>query len=162
MLIVIDMQPVFPASEFVMDSVVREVKRAVKRNEWVMLVEYEGHGKTAYRITKHLKGHHKTVKVVKQDDDGSPEIFKRIVRQYNRLSWKSIGRVSSFKVCGVNTWACVARTVRGLNRIDGKFKILSYACANYCDKCNESNCYKHQGHRYGLKEMAKLKNVEVV
>lgn len=161
MLIVIDMQPSFPAMEFAIDSVVKEVKKAVRRNEWVMLVEYEEEGRTAYRITKHLKGHHKTVKVVKQFDDGSPEIFKRIARQYDRLNWKSIGRVKSFKVCGVNTGVCVFETVQGLNKIDARIKVLSHACASYCCSCEKSNCSKHRQHHYSLSQMSTWKNVEV-
>ena len=159
MLIVIDMQPGFGATESVLDAVVHEVKKARRRNEWVLVVEYEARGRTPYRITRELKGYKKYDKVIKERNDGGTAIFNRLTRRRWSFSYPVVPRASHFKVCGINTDACVFETVRSLSYLKGKVTVLSHACAHYCVGCRALKrrrkahglCEHH--HKKGLREM---------
>jgi nicotinamidase-related amidase len=166
MLIVVDMQKAFPASYAVGYKVIREVKRARSKNEWIMLLEYEHNGRTLTKISKEVKGYPKVIRKTKLEDDGSPAVLHALMRsrRNNNLKGPHVNRIPSvFRVCGVNTYACIIKTVEGLNRFDGKVKVISDACANYCKICKygkEHLCHNH--HKQGLREMKRLKNVKII
>lgn len=162
MLIVIDMQRKFPAAEHVLGEVIKHIQRARRRSEWILVLEYEGIGHTMRRITDELKGYDKVIRKLKWRDDGSPFVLDALM-----LGWRSDWGLShltrriprTFKVCGVNTGACVYATVLGLNQMDAKITVLSKACAHYC---NIEKRLKPSVHRESLRHMKRLKHVKVV
>jgi nicotinamidase-related amidase len=161
MLVIIDCQAKYPAANQVVNAVANEVKRARKRNEWVMLVEYKGDGRTLTRITLHLRGYRKVVKVTKEHDDGSPVIFDRIFGHRwsveNNLDVAHISNIRHLRVCGVNSSACVMKTVHGLRRFV-KTTVLSKACANGYARWGLT---PEQMHEAAMERMSKWPNVYV-
>jgi len=162
MLIVIDCQCKYPAVNLIAGAVVKEVLRARSRNEWVMLVTFGG--RTVKRITRHLRGYQKVVKVSKGYDDGSPAIFERLFayhwRTNNNLNVKHVGRVRHLRVVGVNTSACVMKTVDGLRRFV-RVTVVKNACANSADMRGMS-LPPEVHHRGALRRMSKWANVRVI
>lgn len=160
MLIVIDCQKKYPAVEQVIDAVVKEILAAKRRSEWVMLVT--SGGRTVARIAQHLRGYHRTVKVDKYNDDGSPAIFERLFgyhwRNSKRLGDKHVGHVTHFRVVGVNTSSCVMKTVDGLRRF-ARVTIISEACAN---AVHLPGITPKTHHNAALRRMSKWQNVRVV
>jgi nicotinamidase-related amidase len=161
MLVIIDCQTKFPASKQVVDPIVKEIKRAKKQQEWIMVVEYRGEGRTLKAITSKIKRYYKVVKVVKEQDDGSSVIFDRIFGYRwsveNNLNTKHVGRIRHLRVCGVNTSACVRVTVYGLRRFI-KTTVIAKACANGYS-C--TGVTPEQMHQVSLEIMKKWKNVTV-
>jgi hypothetical protein len=158
MLVVIDCQKKFPASELIVEEVIKEILRAKKRNEWIMLVTVGG--RTLYRITRELKGYWKVVKVDKDYDDGSSKIFDRI----HGYHWKTlkvhhIEKVRHLRVCGINTSACIMKTVSGLAKFI-KVTILSKACAN--GELEDATYSPIVHHRAALRRMKRWHNVCIV
>lgn len=159
MLVVIDCQKRYPAVELVIDAVIKEIQKAKGRSEWVMLLTYGG--RTVSRIAKHLRGYHKTVKVQKDHDDGSPAIFERLYgyhwRNSKRLGDKHIGDIRRFRVVGVNTSACVMKTVDGLRRI-ALVTVVRGACAN---AVHLPGITPGMHHNAALRRMGKWQNVRI-
>lgn len=143
MLLVVDMQDAFKASRNVLDGVEAEVKKAVRNKEWIIFLEYFGDGPTHYRLKKAVKGYKRKSFVKKDADDGS----WRLIRRMDRLQLFP----PRIRVCGVNTNACVKKTVFGIAaRLDTKLVILQ-------DLCSAST---KKWHNAGIRFMQKLKGVE--
>lgn len=159
MLVVIDMQPRFPATASVIKEVIIEVKQAVANKEWIIFLTV-GKGRTAYRITKHVRGYRKRLSLHKYWDDGAPEIFFALTRRSRRLNAFTIGQIRSIKVCGVNTGACVYSTVRSLSYLRASIKVLSHAVA----QCRDGYTYEYNKtlHVTSLRAMRRLSNVTVI
>jgi hypothetical protein len=160
LLVLIDCQKKYPASEKIIDQVIRQIRKAKSRNEWIL--EVVSGGRTLTRIKRHLTGYDKTVRISKTHDDGSTWIFDRIYGWHyshnNNLSVKCIPPVKKFRVVGVNTTACILRTVNGLRRF-GQVVVISDACANggLPDKTYDPEL----NHRHGLRRMGTWKNVTI-
>ena len=107
-LIIIDMQKYFETSQkkSVIKNCQKEIKKAMKLHNHIMFVEYDDCGKTDKRLTKLTKGYKNKSRVIKGCDNGSDEIYDKIEK------WKLARK--NLRVCGVNTDACVKRTVIGL------------------------------------------------
>jgi hypothetical protein len=133
MLVVVDMQITFRASEEVMQGVIREIRKSRTKKEWIVILEYDQCGRTATRILKELWHYSRVIRMVKYIDDGSIAVFHAMRR-------KNI-RPKHIKVCGVNTSACISKTVEGLNLLSIPITVLSNACANK-DMGNTSNQIK--------------------
>jgi len=161
MLIIIDMQKEFSASEQALPSVIKEIKKARRNKEPVVIVQYEGDGTTMYRVTRELKGY-KYLVVTKSTDDGGGDIIKALSAVSNNLNSSNtynLSRVKSIKVCGVNTSACVIKTVKTLSYLRIPIKVLSSACNN---DISDSTHTPRQHHLSSLRRMKTWKNVEVV
>jgi hypothetical protein len=157
----IDMQPCYPASEVVLDEVIREVKRARTNKEWVMILEY-GTGRTYYRITRELQGYRRRLYARKYKNDGAAKVFTAITRRNNNLDNKNVGRIEKIRVCGVNTNACVFDTVNSLKILRYPIEVLAHATAQFCIKCKYQKfgtCIAH--HRRALRQMKRWKNVTI-
>lgn len=140
-LCVIDMQPYFCAAGHLVliDSVLNEIKLAIKKGDPIFIVEYLECGPTCADILNAVKGYDHLHFIRKKYDDGSKEIVKYI-QQYNSSPRKETtkrkplteAQKSIIRICGVNTWACVARTLKGLAKIfpDTKFVVLENACGD--------------------------------
>lgn len=118
-LLVIDMQPKFRASNNLrcLNNCAREIRKAIRNGNRIIFVEYNGEGTTHAPLIQLVKKvddygyllsyYPKYSLVGKTDDDGSQEIINHL------RSMKRYGPYS-FIVCGVNTDACVRKTVHGL------------------------------------------------
>lgn len=159
MLVVIDMQPRFYATESIMKEVIVEVKRAVARNEWIIFLKV-GKGRVAGRITQHVRGYRRKKMLTKYNNDGAAEIFRALTRRSNNLSANNIGQVRSIKIVGVNTGACVYSTVRSLSYLKVSIKVLAHATAQCRD--GYSFEYNKSVHFNSLRAMRRLNNVQVI
>lgn len=109
-LLIIDMQPDgFPLARVVIQPVLREVARAMRLGWSIRVVEYdlECAGKTDDRIIATLTGsrYEGWLPVRKQSEDGSSEVIQSLTAGDS---------AELFRVVGVTTDDCIAKTVRGL------------------------------------------------
>ena len=109
-LVVIDMQPGYKASSDAITQwfVKQEISRARLENQLILIVEYHAHemGETYPDIMKLVDGYERAVVVPKSGDDGSAEILRACAaRGFSQ---------TSFRMCGVNSDACVLESVQGL------------------------------------------------
>lgn len=148
-LVIIDMQECFDVdtNSKLVDNVIREIDEAKRNKKSVILVKYAGCGPSLSKITKRLSKYNKLIKVTKRINDGSIEICKSIAD-------KSKVCKDYFKVCGVNTNACVLQTVTGLTN-----KFPNATVEVIADACDDSN-YK-DAHIRGLRNMRKKRNVVI-
>lgn len=109
-LVVIDMQPGYPASQDAITQwfVKQEIARARQANQLILIVEYHAHemGETYPAIMELVEGYDRAVVVSKDGDDGSAEILQACAARGFSLH--------SFRMCGVNSDACVLESVQGL------------------------------------------------
>ena|ERR1043165_2287429 len=160
MLLVIDMQKDYPATELVVNEVIKEVRKARSKNEWIFFLQYDGCGPTMYRLTRELKGYTKTRKLTKIIDGGAYAVMWGLTYSDNNLNGtKAPTKISHIKVCGVNTNACVIGTVYGLRHLNCKITVLSNACANIFD--GKSDDYNQKQHTEALIRMKRWRNVNV-
>jgi len=111
-LLIIDMQPYFRASnpKFVLDGCKREIIRAKKNKELILLVEYDSCNideDSHECLRKLLRSYKHTITIKKYSDDGSREIL-------DELMGYGIAVPKKFRVCGVNATCCVSDTIWGL------------------------------------------------
>jgi len=127
-LVVIDMQPYFPATKKALRPVISEVKRAMKHEVPILLVElhngYDDFGITHGSITRAVEGYPYVQLVHKAYNDGSAEVKEALDEQWG------LGKETALEVCGVNTEFCVKATVKGL-QLKGfaDITVLANACA---------------------------------
>ncbi len=120
------MQPMtFPSARnsLTIKNIIREINKANKEQASIIFVEYGDQDNCPYSPTDDLlketceklngTGKYNYHFVTKYHDDGSEQIIDLI----DRLNLPQ----EFIKVCGVNTDACVARTVEGLDKKLNKF-----------------------------------------
>lgn len=146
-LVVIDMQPAFSATKKVLRPVVNEVKRAIRQETPILLVELhngiDNFGTTHENIAKLVEDYPHAKFVSKPRNDGSSQIARALDE-----TWGLGGEVS-LQVCGVNTRACVRETVEGLRMEGYDITVLAEACADGNDRGNHEyqiNRWKETGH----------------
>jgi nicotinamidase-related amidase len=148
-LLIIDMQTKFDAahSDYTQSYCVKEIKKAIKLNAVVIFVEYNNSGDTVKLLTDVVKKakYDKAFTIVKYDDDGSQVIDKFLKK-------KRFPR-THYRVCGVNTDACVIETVYGLSDMYSKKPLIEVVKK----ACNSQYC-----HQEGIDEMMDIKNVRIV
>lgn len=139
-LVIIDMQPDFWEEDSELTwNIVGQIKRARRDRAAVLTVTF-GAGKTFGPIVKALSGYKRKAQITKDQDDGSKEVTKVILRR--RFP-------KSLLVCGVNTGACVQDTVNGLLKLAShKFDV---AILESC--CDDGNGLVH--HKIGIASMLK-------
>lgn len=124
-LCIIDMQPYFSASQnpLTIEACQLEIIKAIKNGYYIFFVEWEGEGATDNRLTSLTESYSKVHFIFKNQDEGSSVIMRKVY---------DLGIVNSkFKVCGVNTDACVKTTVIGLaeyGRAGRPVEVISKAC----------------------------------
>jgi len=157
-LVIVDMQPVFPASkiESVKEGVLREVRLAKRRGDAVVVVEFAGYNNTHNSIMQEIYKCKLDLAIVKKcQNDGSAEVIQACRKHY--FSCKR------FRVCGVNRTACVQDTAEGLAEDEPHSKVEvvwdatadSYDCVDY-DVSDSS-----ARHSYKEGSMKKHKNIVV-
>lgn len=159
MLLVIDMQPRFAAVESIIDNVAKEIERAKQRDEWIVFLKV-GKGRVAYRLTSLTRRYYKRLMLTKYWDDGAPELFFALTRRSHRLNAKTIGRVQTIRVCGVNTGACVYSTVRSLALLNVRVEVLAHATAQNRD--GYTYAYNKEVFHTAMRAMRRLSNVKVI
>lgn len=146
-LAIVDMQYAFTASRSntVIRNCQREIIKAKKNKNPIILVEYSSQGNTIPSLVKLIKGYKRTWIAVKSGTDGSREV-SNIINHYNLPR--------NVRVCGVNTDACVQDTVEGLSKsyIISKVDVVRDAC---------NSCVLH-GNVYGIENMRSFKLVSII
>lgn len=109
-LVVMDMQPGFTAAQDAITKwfVKQEVTRAREEGRPIVIVEYDPHemGETFDDIRALVEGYELAVIITKGDDDGSAEIL--------HICEKKGFPIASFRMCGVNSDACLLESIQGL------------------------------------------------
>jgi len=122
-LVVVDMQEFFEAAchPDVIIGVTQEIVLAKQKKFPIILLEYEGCGKSHDGFSSLLRNYPWKARVKKGDDDGSQEIVRAIRRRgFNDRK---------LRLCGVNADCCVFATVEGLlKRLDTKIEVVKQAC----------------------------------
>lgn len=114
-LVVIDMQPVFPAAEEVLYPVIDLIKSAMVDKSNIVVVEYsyDGSVHTYEQILDKIENYPLKAIVKKRQDNGSKQVQEAL---------HSFEHNNELKICGVNLCCCVRDTALGLSR-SKKFKI---------------------------------------
>lgn len=137
-LVIIDMQCGFGNANalITINAVIKQIKRAKKFGDVIFVVEYLPHSQYKTTRTEIMEaiGSYAHIKVYKYDDDGSQEILAACD------SPNTIPDV--FRLCGVNTNACVQATLRGLHRkkkynSSYKLEIVPEACNGFWGKSSQ-------------------------
>lgn len=119
-LLVTDMQPGFPASQDAITQwfVEQEIVRAIELGMAVVVLEYDAYelGETLPRLMRHLQGYQRLAVVGRaprqrgqlshERDNGAEEVIQACLEHGFGLE--------HFRVCGVNSDACIKATIRGL------------------------------------------------
>lgn len=110
LLVIIDMQPGFPAAQDALTQwfVRQEIECHIEQNLPVLLVEFDSHemGESFESIRTLVESYKHGHIISKSRSDGSAEILAAC----SRLQLPS----AVFRICGVNSDACVLKTVQGL------------------------------------------------
>lgn len=143
-LVIVDMQPVFSASKDynLIKNIRKYIRLAKIMRAGIVVVEYEPWDynqeatdfQTDFRILKLLKGYENYTICRKGIDDGSKQVIDSC--RQNGYDLKSIF------VTGINTCACVARTVEGLSGKLKKSKIQVIKSACHCNHCDGTEWQK--------------------
>lgn len=108
-LVVVDMQDAFPATRHggVLDAVAALIAEAREQDAPVLLLRYAGHGAICDRVARAVEGYKRCVVGIKHQMNGAP-VVAAICRA--NPGWDA----SVIKLCGVNTFECVASTAENL------------------------------------------------
>jgi nicotinamidase-related amidase len=116
-LVVVDMQKQFRASEYVEQAVIKEIRRARRYTQPIIVLEYYGFGRTMSNVRKALSGYNHVIFKKKIDDSGASVILAN-------------STAKRFKIVGVNVEACVMYTALDLAAEKAKVRILLHACGS--------------------------------
>ena len=133
-LLVIDMQYTFKAArnKRTIRNVIAEIKEAIMYRIPIFFLEYNGHRGTTKQVALAAKGYDMLHVVTKNYDDGCDALMEYL-EEINTF-------IGEFRVCGVNSCCCVARTVKSLIKKHEKIiTMVDEAC-----NCKALNC-KHKG-----------------
>lgn len=123
-LCVVDMQAQFSAYRKVLSPVLKEIRRAKKKREGIVVLEIPGCGSTHPKILKALKKYDRVAWASKHGEDGSDQFVAAAKR---KSFW--LGKI---RLCGVNTCQCVSATMSGLRRGIPKAKLEACIDAMAC------------------------------
>lgn len=156
------MQHRFPASQKILPNVLREIRKAKRNHELVVKVQYGYRSQSLRAITKLLRNC-KHLTVTKDSDDGATAIYNALIGCFhaNNLGSRKInlGTIKKLRVCGVNTSACVIKTVESLSFLRWPVEVISDACANNLGK-SETLDQRHQ--KISIQIMKTWRNVKVL
>jgi nicotinamidase-related amidase len=110
-LVIIDMQPRFYTSAKLstQQAIIKQIKEAKKNDTPVVLLEYAYEGDTLSNIRRSL-GKHPYYTLKKHRDSGASVLVPLLEKLRKRGKF-------ILKLCGVNTGACVYRTVKDLTEV---------------------------------------------
>jgi len=134
-LIIVDMQPYFGGSQepWLIDNIQREIRSAKKCGDGIIILEYEGCGRTDKRVLRTLGKYPKGLVRYKDDCDGSEIAVETMeARKFD---------TTKVKIVGVETDACVEATIMGLSYLLPSADIILVA-----DACNhETRTQRNHG-----------------
>lgn len=104
-LCVVDIQDYFDSSAVRLKQILKEIQLAKRRHAGIVVLEYDGCGRSNEMILKALRNYDRVRYKTKEHDDGSRELV-RVAKQANF-------NLSKIRFCGVNRSYCVANTVAG-------------------------------------------------
>ena len=136
-LVIVDMQPYFEAvTDKTVNQVIKLIKTMKEENSFIVVLEYYNCGNTHQRINEELHGYDNSRYMTKSFDDGSNEVLKSLGRK--------IKAKKKITVCGVNTQACVYRTVMGLREElpNSEITVMKSACNTFKDKKLSFSCFE--------------------
>lgn len=122
-LVVIDMQYKFrnANNKQLIKNIEEQIKKAISNNLHIILVQFDGFGRTNLKLINLVRGYGKAYLVNKCMDDGSSEL--NLNCKINKIPIKRV------VACGVNTRFCVLSTVYGLaNRYNAKVEVPVNCC----------------------------------
>lgn len=124
-LIVVDMQCWYSITlhEPLVQSVCKHVKKAVKQNAPIVLVELRGKGETISEIYQELKGYRNWMAVLKNKSDGSDAALS-VLEELGCPHPKKVN------VCGIFSCDCIYRTVLGLTEKGIRVTVIEEACGD--------------------------------
>ncbi len=125
-LVVVDMCPAFDTAAAVVDAVAVQIDIAMGKGWAIVFVESRGKGRTYPQLLQQISGYGRVNEsALKEDNDGSKEVVLSALQRDFSLH--------RFRVCGVNTWACVHDTVNGL------LELVDFAVVEIvASACNDS------------------------
>jgi len=142
-LVIIDMQPEFSASQnkVLLSNLCREIRRFKAKGWPILVVEYSYHGRnnlmpnwfrTDRRLIRVIGDYDKAWFVVKARDDGSKEV-ERAIRHIPLYCLQSI---PVLYIAGVSASACVRATVQGLGRNmpNATINVIADCCGDWGDR----------------------------
>ena len=129
-LVIIDMQPYFPACKKVVKSVCDYINKAKKYGQPIILVEYYECSDSHKKILEAIGSYGMVYLVSKNQNNGSCEVADALKR--NKLP-------NNLRVVGVNTSACVKDTVYGL--LEYGFTNISVMKGAVADESKSGNIY---------------------
>jgi nicotinamidase-related amidase len=154
-LVIVDMQTGFVAanSRKTLKNCKREIRKAIKDDANIIFVEYNGCGRTIKELTEITDkiAYKKKFVAIKRKNSGAKIILKTM-KKNNIPTTKH----TNFRVCGVNTDACVLETVEDLARA---LRQRSYNIEVILSACNSS--YSHKDGVSDLKNLAKDFNISL-
>lgn len=134
-LVVMDMQPGFPAAQDAITQwfVKQEITRAREEGRPILIVEYDPHemGETFDSIKSMLEGYDRAAIISKAGDDGSIEILDKCAERGFSIA--------SFRMCGVNSDACLLETIQALVETlpDCRVTVVEDACNCLTGRSND-------------------------
>ena len=140
-LVIVDMQPSFDASALVLPDVMDEVKLALQ-NDWaIVILEFYNQGPTYPCILELAKQSRRHTVETKFKNGGEREI--RVACQRLNLP------TARFRVCGVNTHACVSATVNGIAKTyaQSMVVVVQNACAHTLRQNNWRKFFRFKSFR---------------
>lgn len=137
-LCVVDMQDFFSTSVYCLDGVLKEIKLAMRRKAPIVVLEYNGCGRSTDPIRKVLRNYRKKRYVTKHDDDGGQELLEIL----DKKGWSQ----EKIRFAGVNRSACVLETV---DRVRDNVPHCEVEIAIDATWCSNPNGGYHQLRRRG-------------
>lgn len=143
----IDMQEFFyPRNRRQIRKIQETIEKSKEKEDLILLVEFNGCGRTIKVIEESIDGYHLVHRVGKRENSGAKEIIQELKR-------KKVSKDATLKICGLYTNCCISDTVGELARkTKYKIKVLDRAC------CGTTR----QMHLLGIKDMASYSTVEIV
>lgn len=133
-LCIIDLQEGFDGANSVNlhKPVIREIDLAKKRSYPIRIVEYNGFGDTEPWVMAAIGSYSKVKRIVKKIDDGSGAIRK-----------STLG-ATSYRICGINTDACIMKTVAGFLKRGIVVEVVKDGCWSGWDSNRANHPANHQ------------------
>ena len=150
-LCIIDLQEGFRASNGpnLRHAVTREIELAKRRNYPILVVEYSGFGKTESWV-KEAIGSYPAKYCTKKTDDGSKAILGAGILK------RHFG-AKNYRICGINTDACIEKTVDGLicgiDPLQQKIEVVKDGCWSVWDLDKKNHPANHQRGIKRVREM---------
>ncbi len=154
-LLIVDMQKDFETAGDIdtQNGVIAQIKRAIKKEIPIFVLEYDGYGDTHDVIKTLLYSYYDVHYIEKDRNDGGFELMEYI-------DCNGSFNIKHFITCGVNISFCVGETIRTLIYEFGK-KVLLIANASNCEIPKEEALQGFYG-KYDMEEVFDDNRVAII